>query len=143
MPASYFCPRCWGGVPRTAALCPHCGADLAALNQAEFEEKLIRALDHPEPQTAARAAAILGRRGSRKAVPALLSRYRAQADPYLAAEIATALGRIGGPDSRRALAALGRDRSVVVARAVREALADLGRAAAACRRRRAARDSER
>lgn len=120
--AVFFCPACWSEVPEQAALCPACGADLEALDRAEFDEKLIRALDHPEPLTALRAAEILGWRRTARAVPALLARYRSGADPFLAAEIALALGRIGGAEARAALRELERDPSVITRRAARKAI---------------------
>jgi HEAT repeat protein len=119
--AVFFCPACWAEVPEKAALCPTCGADLETLDRAEFDQKLIRALDHPEALTAVRAAEILGWRRTARAVPALLARYRRGADPFLAAAIALALGRIGGVEARAALRELERDPSVIVRRAAREA----------------------
>lgn len=121
MPA-FFCPQCWNEVPEEAGRCPRCSADLRALDRERFEEKLRRALHHPEPLTAVRAASILGHLRRREAVPFLLRRYRSGADPYLGAAIAGALGRIGGPEAREAILELLSDRSVIVQRAARQAL---------------------
>jgi len=109
-----YCPACWNEVPLGAAGCPACGADLEALDAADFDAKLVRALRHPEAATRMRAAQILGRRRARTAVPALLARWREGADPYLTAEIALALGRIGGEAAMAALREVGTDPSVVV-----------------------------
>ena len=119
---TYFCPGCWARVPGTAATCPVCGADLAHLDRDAFDAKLIRALDHPESQTARRAAQILGDRGTLWAIPVLIARCETGADPYLRAEIALALRRIGGPDGAAALARLAEDPSVIVRRVAAEAL---------------------
>jgi HEAT repeat protein len=120
--ATFFCPQCWYEVRPDATCCPGCGADLSVLDQAEFDEKLVRALGHPEPLTAIRAAEILGGRHSRRAVDALRERYRVGADPYLAAAIATALGRIGGQEARHVLELLAHDSSVIVRNTVEKAL---------------------
>lgn len=114
--ATYFCPACWARVPAAEVTCPACGADLAGLDRDSFDRKLVRALDHPEPGTALRAARILGERRTAGAVPALIARAERGADPYLRAEIALALRRIGGPDAAAALARLARDPSVIVRR---------------------------
>lgn len=89
--ATFFCPRCWSEVAPDAACCPSCSADLAELDQASFDEKLVRA------------------------------------HPYLAAEIATALGRIGTDEALTTLERLAAAPSVVVRTAAREALAEARR----------------
>lgn len=59
MPSSvihFFCSGCWAETPTGGGTCPHCGADMEAVQQSrDFVEKLIAALDHPEPETRARA----------------------------------------------------------------------------------------
>jgi HEAT repeat protein len=117
-----YCPACWTEVPVGATDCAACGADIASLDAAEFDEKLLRALRHPEAATRLRAAEILGRRRTPNAVSALLDRWREGADPYLGAEISRALGRIGGEQAEAALREVAADPSVVVRAAVREAL---------------------
>ncbi len=99
----FFCPGCWKEIPASAEDCPFCGARLAALDLEPFVAKLRRALAHPEPQTAARAAWILGERRERQAVPDLVRLLEASADPFLAEAAAEALGTIG---DRAALPAL-------------------------------------
>lgn len=121
----FFCPACWAAVPPDATVCPVCGADLAALDAEPFDVRLARALWSPEPDTARLAAEVLGRRRSAGAVPELVRRLRAGTDPYLGAEIAVALGRIGGPPARAALEELSRHDSVVVRAAARRALGAL------------------
>ena len=118
----FFCPACWFEIPAAAETCGHCGADLAALDAETFERKLARALDSPEPMTARRAAGILGRRGGKFALRALVSRLRRDPDPFLAGEIAQALGRIGGTRATRVLGMLRSHPSVIVCRAAEDAL---------------------
>lgn len=115
---TYCCPACWAQVTETAQICPMCGADLASLDRDPLDTKLGRALNHPEAETARRAARILGLRDTRRAVAALWARCRERSDPYLRAEIVCARRRIGGPDAGAALTQLGADPSVVVRRAV-------------------------
>ena len=115
---TYYCPACWARVTDTAQICPMCSADLTSLDRDPLDTKLVRALHHPDAETARRAARILGLRGTRRAVPALWARCRERSDPYLRAEIACALRRIGGPDAGAALTQLGADPSVVVRQAV-------------------------
>ncbi len=117
---TYFCPGCWARLSDAARTCPVCGADLAELDRNAFDLKLIRALDHPEPGTALRAACILGQRGIHGAVPALIARCDKGADPYLRTQIAVALRRIGGAEANGALTRLAADPSVIVRRAVTE-----------------------
>jgi HEAT repeat protein len=63
-----------------------------------YIEKLIRALDHPEPQTPVRCAWILGQLQARAAVATLVRLVRESSDPYLLEAAVEALGKIG--DSR-------------------------------------------
>jgi len=105
-----------------AVNCPACRADLRRLDAAGFDEKLVRALRHPEPATRLRAVDVLGQRRTRSAVPALVGRWREGADPYLAAEIVRALGRIGGREATTALREVATDPSVVVQAVAREVL---------------------
>ena len=76
-------------------LCPTCGANQADLDEWSFEEKLIRALRHPEPETPVRAAYILGQLRVHEAVPVLLELGRQSEDICIAAAAIDALGEIG------------------------------------------------
>jgi HEAT repeat protein len=116
---TFFCPSCWEEIPEGVTTCPSCGGDIAAADRVAFREKLRRALWHPEPSTARRAAWILGEQGDDGSVEVLLRRYRDGADPYLGREIAEALAAIGGRRARRALDSMLDDRSAIVRRAVR------------------------
>ena len=94
MSVTYFCPSCWSEVGR-ATTCPNCGADLQDFAGYSYEEKLIRALRHPEPTVPIRAARILGELGSRAAVEPLIDVATSVRDPYIQEAAAEALGRIG------------------------------------------------
>jgi HEAT repeat protein len=69
----------------------------------DFVDKLIAALDHPEPETRARAALILGLRGERRGVAPLMRIVREAKDALLMEAAVQALGRIGDPRCRAAL----------------------------------------
>ena len=96
----YFCPSCWNEI-KNEDVCPECGVDLKELAQEGYEEKLIRALRHPEPTTPIRAAAILGEIGSKEALEPLMELINSSPDPYIQEAAAIALGKIG--DSRAIL----------------------------------------
>jgi len=113
----HVCPRC-GAIrtPRDAS-CPDCGFDLAGFDRAPFDEKLIVALFHPEPQTARRLAATYQLAGQPEAAAALERRYSESDDPYLQRAIVEALVRIGGEPAERILRMASRHPSVIVRQA--------------------------
>lgn len=86
-PARY-CPRCYATSPWSATRCGRCGADLTV--EDDFDDRLVWALDHPDTATAMIAADVLARRGTRRAIPALL-RVVESPDPYRAQAAAAAL----------------------------------------------------
>jgi HEAT repeat protein len=90
----YLCPSCWNEI-RNEDVCPECGVDLKELAQEGYEEKLIRALRHPEPTVPIRVAAILGKLRSRAAVEPLIEMALSSTDPYIQEAAVTALGTIG------------------------------------------------
>jgi len=93
-----YCTHCWTEVPEQATVCPRCGDDIAARQaSADFVEKLIAALHHPEPTTPIRAAWILGQRREREAVEPLIQLARTCPDPFLVESAVEALGKIGDP----------------------------------------------
>jgi HEAT repeat protein len=92
---TFYCPNCWNEIDPKLTVCPHCGANQEALSEEEYDEKLIRALHHPEPMTPIRAAFILGERGVQRAVHDLEKVIEENRDPYLVQEAIEALGKIG------------------------------------------------
>jgi HEAT repeat protein len=100
----FFCPACWAETAGDDRVCPRCGADVEAVQgQRDFVEKLIAALNHPEPETRARAALILGLRKEKRAVEPLLRVVREGKDASLMEAALEALGRLGEPRCRAAL----------------------------------------
>jgi HEAT repeat protein len=120
----HYCPVCWQEIPAGAERCPSCGA--AVDETADYTDKLIAALRHPEPFTRRRAAYLLGLRRDGRGVPALIAVLEtADNDPYVRAEAALALGAIGGAEAQEALRRVLADptESVIVRRAAADAMA--------------------
>jgi len=91
----YFCGGCWNEIDKDETICIHCGADQSKFEEEAFVAKLIRALNHREPQTPIRAAYILGKLKAREAITALLKVIHESADMFLVAAAVEALGEIG------------------------------------------------
>lgn len=125
-PLGAFCPACWAEVGASAQVCPRCGADMEAVQQGrDFVGKLVAALDHPEPETRARATLILGLRGEARGVEALMRVVCRSEDASLVEAAIEALGRIGDRRCRKVIeAALGRG-TLRVRQAARQVLASL------------------
>jgi len=118
----YFCPNCWSDFAEDLARCPQCGTDIHAFwDSKNIAEKLILALDHPEPETPIRAAWILGERREAGAAQALAVLVRRTRDVYVATAAVEALGKIGTPEAMGFLRTL----SVYPARMVREAAREI------------------
>jgi HEAT repeat protein len=100
---TFFCPRCWKVISSAGETCRHCGARLAEEDAKPFVEKLRSALRHPEPETAVRAAWILGERQEASAVADLISVLETSPDGFLVEAAAEALGKIGDPCALSAL----------------------------------------
>jgi HEAT repeat protein len=92
---TFFCPFCWNEIKETDKECPYCRSELAGYYSKNFEEKLINALNHPERETARRAAYILGRLKSANAVKKLMELFGLTVDTYIKMEILEALYYIG------------------------------------------------
>jgi len=103
----FFCPRCWEDFAEDTSVCPSCGLRIYEFwEPLDHVEKLIVALDHPEPSTPVRAAHLLGRLGDQRAVPALIRTVETTRDVYLARASIRALGEIGSPEAIRFLGSL-------------------------------------
>jgi HEAT repeat protein len=123
---TYFCTACWEEIDKHRAVCPHCGGNQQELGGEPFVQKLIRALRHPEPETATRAARILGQLKAVDAIRELEAIMTTHFDPYIAAECARAVGEIGDPRIIKALQELLRQPVPLVVRyAALEALEKL------------------
>lgn len=122
-----FCPACYARNEWGSARCASCGADLAA--DESFDERLVWALQHPDTQRAERAAAALAVRRPMSALDALIELLGAPDGHRAAAGAAALVAYRGIPRADAAIASARRHRSVLVRRAVEQAL-DARRAAA-------------
>lgn len=118
----FFCPSCWEEISAESVFCPLCGVELSRADAQPFPEKLRLALKHREPETAVRAAWILGERRERSAVAELMAALETARDPYLAEAAAEALGKIGDQRARPALERAAAAGALRVRRAARLAL---------------------
>jgi hypothetical protein len=123
-----LCPACWRVVPNDAGRCIHCGADIIALHQRDFRDKLLGAYSHPDRDTVIRAALALAARHDPEAscaIEAAMTRF--PHEPHVLAGLLNALMFLGNEDSRRiAQAALGH-RSFIVRRAASQTLQHMAR----------------
>ena len=115
----FFCPQCWSDFSEESSVCPQCGLDTVTFYEGKkYVDKLLIALDHPEPETAERAAWILGELGEERAVEKLGIIANTTPDVFLARAAAEALAKIKAPQARELLADIARSHK---ARMVREA----------------------
>jgi HEAT repeat protein len=104
-------------------VCPACGADAEQFSsRRSYVQKLIAALEHPEPQTPVRAAWLLGQVRAAEAVSALVGVVQESSDPYLVEAAVEALGQIGDPTCRAVLEQAAREGALRVRRAAERAL---------------------
>ena len=100
-------------------MCRKCGLDTVTFYKGKkYVDKLLIALDHPEPDTAERAARILGDLGEERAVGKLGELANTTPDVFLARAAVEALTKIRTPRAREFLASIARSHK---ARMVREA----------------------
>ena len=80
----FYCPFCWKEFDEDLPQCPHCGAEIHAFWKSKsYLEKLIVALNHPEPSTVMRAVWLLQQLGDRRAVEPLKRLLDRTQDIYL------------------------------------------------------------
>lgn len=130
---TFFCPKCWKEIPSGRETCPHCGARLAEEDAKPFVEKLRSALRHPEPETAVRAAWILGERQEASAVADLIYVLETSHDGFLVEAAAEALGKIGDQRALSGLERVATSGPVRVRKASRLAIARIQRLASPLR----------
>ncbi len=92
----YFCPSCWTELDRDYEHCPSCGCDIEKLSRSQdYIDKLIAALNHPEPETPIRAVWILGRLCDKRAIRPLYDIACKTSDTFLRVAAIKALVEIG------------------------------------------------
>lgn len=91
-----YCINCWNEVNEQKGLCPHCGSRLNETENLGYDDKLIAALFHFEPETPIRAAELLAARKTKRAVPEIVRAYcnRPDLDPFMAKAFIHAISEI-------------------------------------------------
>jgi len=103
----FYCPRCWRDFAKDLPRCPYCGLDIQEFwKSQDYVEKLILALQHPEPETPIRAAWLLGQLKDTRAVQPLIDLVNETKDVYIARAAVRALGEIDSPEACQFLGTL-------------------------------------
>jgi HEAT repeat protein len=126
MPLIQYCSNCWAENLIGATVCERCGTSLSETEPIFYEQKLMRALHHPVPETREMAAMLLGQRRDRHTVPVLMSRLLEETDIGVLCGISIALGQLGDCQAVTSLAKrLTQPYALVVALTIVDALATL------------------
>jgi len=88
-----LCPECWNEIKSVPTVCPNCGTSVDLYSRG-YERKLIAALPRSMAERRAQICWMLGSRGKRSAVPALIELLH---DPDVLVRVAAlrGLGEIG------------------------------------------------
>jgi HEAT repeat protein len=115
----WVCPACWEVFSLNHLHCPWCGTELASLGQRKYIETLAAVLDHPDNDTAIRAADILARRfDADETIPILIGALRRRwHEPHIAAGIVRALSQFAAAETQAIMAEAIAHESVIVRRA--------------------------
>jgi len=126
MPLIQFCSHCWAENLLDATRCERCATPLSETEPIFYDQKLMRALLHPVPETREMAAMLLGQRQDRHALPVLESRLLEETDIGVLCAISKALGQLGDCQGVSSLAKrLEKPLALVVALTIVDALATL------------------
>ncbi len=128
MPLIQFCSNCWAENLIDATVCDRCGTSLSETEPIFYDQKLMRALQHPVPEVREMVAMLLGLRQDRHALPVLLARLLEESDMGVLCAICKALGQLGDCQAAASLAKrLAQPNALVVALTIVDALAALAR----------------
>lgn len=128
MPLIQYCPNCWAENLIGATVCDQCGTSLSETEAILYDQKLMRTLHHPVPETREMAAMLLGQRREQQALPVLMTRLLEETDTGVLCSISKALGQLGDCRAVEALAKrLTQPDTVVVALTIVDSLAALAR----------------
>ena len=98
----FYCPVCWKEFADDLPECPHCGAAIHDIWKSKsYLEKLILALNHPEPSTVMRAVWLLGQFRDRCAVEPLQHLLETTHDIFVTRAVRVALARLKTPTPPR------------------------------------------
>src|SRR5438552_11989081 len=95
MPLIQFCSNCWAENLIGATVCERCGTPISETEPIFYDQKLMRALHHPVPETREMAAMLLGQRRDRHAPPVLMSCLLEENDIGVLCAISQALAQLG------------------------------------------------
>jgi HEAT repeat protein len=98
-----FCPYCWREIQRGIQTCPYCGSDLREFEKLSYEQKLLRATDHPIRENRMLAIQLLGDLRSSPAVDVFKNLLETEQDIYVIGEIVRALRAIGDANAHSVL----------------------------------------
>lgn len=110
----------------TAKNCENCGADLDEPVGSDYVERLIHALDHPEPNTRAFAALLLGKIGDERGLKAICEKAKKSKDMALLEAVAEVLGCFRSPAAIEALMHLVQSPWLTVRKKASESLERIG-----------------
>jgi hypothetical protein len=95
--AHFYCPFCWEELDEDMPKCPHCNAEIHKFWKSKsYLEKLIIALDHPEPSTVMRAVWLLQQLRDRRSVEPLKRLLDRTQDIYVRRAVIRALDELEG-----------------------------------------------
>lgn len=122
-----FCPYCWSPDTADSTRCTVCGADIAALRDESYAEKLVWALNHPVAETRLRAVSLLSQLGggAKPFLPELQNSFVSADDVYFKASVVQAVGNISGRESFAFLTRCLEDPSFLVRLAALRSLAGI------------------
>lgn len=126
MPLVQFCSNCWAENLIGATVCERCSTSLSETEPIFYDQKLMRALHHPVPDTREMAATLLGQRRDRNAFPVLMARLLEETDIGVLCAISSALGQLGDCQAVPSLAKrLAQPHALVVALTIVDTLSAL------------------
>lgn len=100
MMVHFYCPVCWKELADDLPQCPHCGAEIHGIWRSKsYLEKLILALNHPEPSTVMRAVWLLGQLRDRRAVEPLEHLLETTHDVFVTRAARVALSALENSDT--------------------------------------------
>jgi HEAT repeat protein len=123
-----LCPKCWYELKAAPVACPNCGTRVDLYSR-EYEHQLVAALPRSGAERRAQICGVLGSRGKRSAVPALVGVLR---DPDVFVRVAAlrALAEIGDRSAVHAVEKLAGDENLAVRTVAKNVLKILGGAEA-------------